>query len=82
MELRLTGKLRHYKTAVVASCPELDVLSQGNDDADARRMLADHFNESADTAMYRVEEFEKQVKERFIKHPGQMKLLIVVDKLL
>jgi type I restriction enzyme R subunit len=47
-----------------------------------RRMLADHFGESPDTAMYKVEEFEQQVKERFIKDPGQMRLLIVVDKLL
>jgi type I restriction enzyme R subunit len=29
-----------------------------------------------------VEIFEKEAKERFIKEPGQMKLLIVVDKLL
>lgn len=29
-----------------------------------------------------VETFEKEVKEKFIKEPGQMKLLIVVDKLL
>ena len=29
-----------------------------------------------------VEAFEKEVKERFIKEPAQMKLLIVVDKLL
>lgn len=29
-----------------------------------------------------VEKFEKDVKEKFIKEPGQMKLLIVVDKLL
>jgi len=29
-----------------------------------------------------VESFEKEVKERFVKEPGQMKLLIVVDKLL
>ncbi len=28
------------------------------------------------------EQFEKDVKEKFIKQPGQMKLLIVVDKLL
>jgi len=47
-----------------------------------RRMLADYFNESEDRAMYRVEEFEKKVKERFIHEPGQMRLLIVVDKLL
>jgi type I restriction enzyme R subunit len=29
-----------------------------------------------------VEVFEKEAKERFVKEPGQMKLLIVVDKLL
>lgn len=47
-----------------------------------RQMLADHFGEPADQAMGKVELFEQQVKERFIKHPGQMRLLIVVDKLL
>src|SRR5216683_2745276 len=47
-----------------------------------RQMLADHFSEPADTAMNKIEEFEKQVKERFVKDPGQMRLLIVVDKLL
>ncbi|MFH1825501.1 MAG: HsdR family type I site-specific deoxyribonuclease [Candidatus Firestonebacteria bacterium] len=29
-----------------------------------------------------TEEFEEEVKEKFVKEPGQMKLLIVVDKLL
>ncbi|MFF4312292.1 type I restriction endonuclease subunit R [Streptomyces sp. NPDC001507] len=47
-----------------------------------RQMLADHFNEPADKAMGKVEKFEKDVKERFVKDPGQMRLLIVVDKLL
>lgn len=47
-----------------------------------RAMLAAHFNESAETAMYKVERFEQEVKQRFINEPGQMKLLIVVDKLL
>jgi len=47
-----------------------------------RQMLADHFNEPADKAMTKVEQFEKDVKERFINDPGQMRLLIVVDKLL
>lgn len=47
-----------------------------------RQMLADHFDEPADQAMTKVEQFEKDVKERFIKEPGQMRLLIVVDKLL
>lgn len=47
-----------------------------------RQMLADHFNESADKAMTKVAQFEKEVKERFVNDPGQMRLLIVVDKLL
>jgi type I restriction enzyme R subunit len=47
-----------------------------------RKMLAEYFDEPEDKAMHRVEEFEQKVKEKFIKEPGQMKLLIVVDKLL
>lgn len=47
-----------------------------------RKMLAAHFDEPEETAMYKVEQFEKEVKRRFIEEPGQMKLLIVVDKLL
>ncbi len=47
-----------------------------------RKMLAAHFDEPEDTAMYKVERFEEEVKKRFIEEPGQMKLLIVVDKLL
>lgn len=47
-----------------------------------RRMLAAHFDEAEETAMYKVEAFEKEVKKRFVDQPGQMKLLIVVDKLL
>jgi type I restriction enzyme, R subunit len=47
-----------------------------------RQMLADHFNEPADQAMGKVEQFEKDVKHRFINDPGQMRLVIVVDKLL
>lgn len=47
-----------------------------------RQMLADHFDEPPDVAIKKVELFEEQVKERFLKHPGQMRLLIVVDKLL
>ena len=47
-----------------------------------RKMLAAHFNEPEETAMHKVERFEQEVKKRFIDEPGQMKLLIVVDKLL
>src|SRR5674476_1083553 len=45
-------------------------------------MLADFFGVPADEAVGRVEEFEREVKRRFIEEPGQMRLLIVVDKLL
>jgi len=45
-------------------------------------MLADWFNEEPEKVVNRVEEFEKAVKKMFIEEPGQMKLLIVVDKLL
>lgn len=47
-----------------------------------RRMLADYFDEPADKAITRVEEFERDVKRQFVENPGQMRLLIVVDKLL
>jgi type I restriction enzyme R subunit len=47
-----------------------------------RQMLADWFNEPAEQAVNKVEAFEKAVKKKFIDDPGQMKLLIVVDKLL
>ncbi|MDT9091347.1 type I restriction enzyme subunit R domain-containing protein, partial [Escherichia coli] len=47
-----------------------------------RKMLANFFGQSEDEAGKRVEEFEKTVKQRFIKEPGRMRLLIVVDKLL
>jgi type I restriction enzyme R subunit len=47
-----------------------------------RQMLADHFGEPKDEAMTKTETFEEQVKKQFVHEPGQMKLLIVVDKLL
>jgi type I restriction enzyme R subunit len=47
-----------------------------------KAMLADWFGEAPEVAVTKADEFEKQVKARFIKDPGQMKLLIVVDKLL
>ncbi len=47
-----------------------------------RKMLAAHFNEPEAAAMKKVERFEQEVKKRFVYEPGQMKLLIVVDKLL
>jgi type I restriction enzyme, R subunit len=47
-----------------------------------RKMLADYFNEDPDTAIKKVEQFEKEVKIKFVEEPAQMKLLIVVNKLL
>ena len=47
-----------------------------------RDMLAAHFDETADTAMHKVDRFEQDVKKLFIENPAEMKLLIVVDKLL
>ena len=48
-----------------------------------RKMLMDYFEDDDEkTALSKADKFEQQVKEKFIKHPGQMKLLIVVDKLL
>lgn len=47
-----------------------------------RKMLAEYFEQPEEEAAKRVEEFEKNVKKRFIEEPGQMRLLIVVDKLL
>lgn len=45
-------------------------------------MLSDWFNEPLDKAITKAERFEQEVKKKFIEEPGQMKLLIVVDKLL
>lgn len=46
------------------------------------QMLADWFNEPVEKAIGKVEKFEQEVKKKFVDEPGQMKLLIVVDKLL
>jgi len=47
-----------------------------------QKMLADYFHLPSDEAIKKVEQFEKEVKEAFVEHPAQMKLLIVVNKLL
>ena len=47
-----------------------------------QKMLTQHFNEPDNAAMHKVKLFEGEVKKRFVEAPGQMKLLIVVDKLL
>ena len=45
-------------------------------------MLADFFDEDMEKAVNRVDEFETKVKKKFVDAPSQMRLLIVVDKLL
>lgn len=47
-----------------------------------RKMLASWFDQPEDKAMQKIEDFEIAVKKKFVDEPGQMKLLIVVDKLL
>ncbi|MGO1736467.1 MAG: type I restriction endonuclease subunit R [Leucobacter sp.] len=47
-----------------------------------KQMLADYFGEHPYKAIGRIEEFESDAKKRFVDEPGQMRLLIVVDKLL
>ena len=47
-----------------------------------RQMLAAWFDEAPETVIHKAEKFEQEVKKQFIDQPGQMKLLIVVDKLL
>ena len=47
-----------------------------------KKMLAGWFNEAPETTVNKIDEFEKAVKKKFVEEPGQMKLLIVVDKLL
>jgi len=47
-----------------------------------RKMLAAYFKEDAESAIKKVDQFELEVKKKFVKEPAQMKLLIVVSKLL
>jgi type I restriction enzyme R subunit len=47
-----------------------------------QQMLADYFEVPKEEAIKRAEDFETKVKDQFKKEPGQMRLLIVVDKLL
>lgn len=47
-----------------------------------QNMLATYFNDTSPNVINKVEEFEKDVKRKFVDEPAQMKLLIVVNKLL
>jgi len=47
-----------------------------------QNMLSDYFEEEPKDAIKKIDTFEKEVKNKFIDEPAQMRLLIVVDKLL
>jgi len=47
-----------------------------------QNMLATYFNLPYDEAIKKVDQFETEVKAKFVDEPAQMKLLIVVNKLL
>lgn len=47
-----------------------------------KKMLMEYFEEDEKKVLGKTEQFEIEVKEKFVKEPMQMKLLIVVDKLL
>jgi len=47
-----------------------------------KQMLADWFKIDAEKAVSQSDKYEQEVKKKFVDEPGQMKLLIVVDKLL
>ncbi len=47
-----------------------------------KKMLAGWFNEPEEEAVKKIEEFSLAVKKKFIEQPNQLKLVIVVDKLL
>ncbi len=83
----------HGKCAIVTSYVPTTTTIKGEESGEGdteklrqyaiyQKMLAEWFNEAPEKAANRVEEFELAVKKKFIEEPGQMKLLIVVDKLL
>jgi type I restriction enzyme R subunit len=75
-------------TSYVPNSPKISKEDAGEGDNEElirhtvyRQMLTDYFGIPADEAVKRIEKFEDEVKEKFVKEPGQMRLLIVVDKL-
>lgn len=87
-ETELAGKIAII-TSYTPSVDDIKGEAVGEGETDAiekyetyQKMLATWFNTTPEKAVGRVDEFETQAKERFIKQPGQLKLLIVVDKLL
>jgi type I restriction enzyme R subunit len=89
----LTQKGLRGKVGIVTSYEPTAASIKGEDSGEGeterlreyaiyRRMLADWFNEPEDSAITKTALYEKQVKEKFINEPGQVQLLVVVDKLL
>ena len=83
----------HGKCAIVTSYAPTTASIKGEESGEGeteklrkyaiyQEMLANWFNEAPETAVKKADKFETEVKKKFIDEPGQMKLLIVVDKLL
>jgi type I restriction enzyme R subunit len=83
----------HGKCAIVTSYVPSTATIKGEESGEGeteklnqyaiyQKMLADWFDQAPERAINRIEEFELAVKKKFIEEPGQMKLLIVVNKLL
>lgn len=88
-----SGTSLNGKCAVVTSySPAVsDLRGESNSEGDTekvyqyrvyKKMLSEYFDDYSDAVLGKADEFEKKVKKQFEKHPGQMRLLIVVDKLL
>ncbi|WP_347262424.1 HsdR family type I site-specific deoxyribonuclease [Rudaea sp.] len=87
-QTELTGKCAII-TSYAPSIGDTKGETTGEGETDAlakyetyRQMLADWFDEPPETAINKADKFETAVKKKFVEQPGQMKLLIVVDKLL
>jgi type I restriction enzyme R subunit len=91
-ELFCQGGLRG-KCAIVTSYRPTPAALKGEDSGEGdterlaqygiyQQMLATWFGEAPEVAVTKADLFEKEVKQKFIYEPRQMKLLIVVDKLL
>ncbi|WP_033759223.1 type I restriction endonuclease subunit R [Helicobacter pylori] len=90
-ELFLETELKDKVAVITSYEPTIaDLKDCGSDESEESykyrtycKMLQNFFDEKdAQKALNKIKEFEEKVKERFIKEPSRMKLLIVVDKLL
>ncbi|GAA8270979.1 HsdR family type I site-specific deoxyribonuclease [Helicobacter pylori] len=90
-ELFLKTELKDKVAVITSYEPNIaDLKDCGSDESEESyqyrtycTMLQNFFDEKDEKkALNQIKEFEEKVKERFIKEPSRMKLLIVVDKLL